>query len=292
MNNYSPLRYPGGKTKLYKLIRDLLDNNDLIGGTYVEPFAGGAGVALKLLINNDVKRIIINDLDPAIYSIWYSILNFRDEFCELINNVEVTVKEWHKQKQIYLKGMSDNILQYGFSAFFLNRTNVSGIIKGGMIGGLNQSGKYKIDARFNKTNLINKIYLISKYSDSIILYNMDANRLINGDYFKYYKKVFINFDPPYVKKGLQLYKNSFSEQDHRLLSHNISKCKKKWIVTYDVCPLIKELYGGYSFDIININYSAKNHIKAQEYIFYSKNLTVNSDITEKSEVQNENDERL
>ncbi len=277
MNNYSPLRYPGGKAKLYTLVKTIMEENNLIGGTYVEPFAGGAGLALKLLINNDVKRIIINDLDIAIYSIWYSILNLTKDFCDLIENTEVSVEEWKKQKNIYSKGLSGNTLQYGFAAFFLNRTNVSGVIKGGMIGGNCQSGSYKIDARFNKSDLINRIKLISKYKNSIILYNMDANELINGNFLKYYHKVFINFDPPYVKKGLQLYKNSFSEQDHRLLSYNISRCKKKWIVTYDICPLVKELYDDFSHDIININYSVNTPKKAQEYIFFSKNLKVKND---------------
>lgn len=280
MNNYSPLRYPGGKTKLYNLVKTLLEKNNLIGGTYVEPFAGGAGLALKLLINNDVKRIIINDLDVAIYSIWYSILNLTEDFCDLIENTEITVEEWRHQKDIYSKGPLGNTLQYGFAAFFLNRTNVSGVLKGGMIGGNNQSGNYKIDARFNKIDLINRIKLISQYKDSIILYNIDANELITGNYLKYYHKVFVNFDPPYVKKGLQLYKNSFSEQDHRLLSYNISRCKKKWIVTYDICPLVKELYDKFPHDIININYSVNTPQKAQEYIFFSKNLKVNDDLIE------------
>lgn len=272
MNNYSPLRYPGGKAKLYNFVKKILTNNNLLGGTYVEPFAGGAGLALKLLINKDVKRIVLNDLDPAIYSIWHSILNVTDDFCELIRNIELSVNEWKKQKEIYNQGLKNNSLEYGFAAFYLNRTNVSGVIKGGIIGGLNQSGNYKMDARFNKEDLIHRVRLISKHKKSIILYNIDANELINGDYLKGLHKVFINFDPPYVKKGLQLYKNSFSTKDHQILCENISKCKKKWIVTYDICPLVKELYKKFSCDVIDINYSVNTTRKAQEYVFYSSEL--------------------
>lgn len=272
MNNYSPLRYPGGKAKLYDFVKKLLMNNNLLGGTYVEPFAGGAGLALKLLIKKDVKRIVLNDLDPAIYSIWYSILNMTDDFCELIRSAELSVSEWKKQKEIYNQGLKNNSLEYGFAAFYLNRTNVSGVIKGGIIGGLNQSGTYKIDARFNKEDLIRRIRLISKHKKSIILYNIDANELINGDYLKGLHKVFINFDPPYVKKGLQLYKNSFSTKDHQILRDNISKCKRKWIVTYDICPLVQELYKKFSCDVIDINYSVNTTRKAQEYVFYSSGL--------------------
>ena len=227
LNNYSPLRYPGGKTKLYNYIRDLLEINNLIGGTYVEPFAGGAGLALKLLVNGDVNKIVINDLDKSIYSIWHSILNRPDDFCSLIDNAKLTISEWMHQRDIYRSEDYSDLLKYGFAAFYLNRTNRSGIINGGVFGGLKQTGNYKLNARFNKDTLIKKIQIIKKHRKSIILFCLDANDLINNSWLKYYRKVFINFDPPYVKKGLELYRNFFNEEDHKILSYNISKCKKK-----------------------------------------------------------------
>lgn len=265
-SSFSPLRYPGGKSQLYDYVKRIIDYNDLLGETYVEPFAGGAGLAMKLLLNNDVKRIIINDYDFAIYSIWYCILNYTDDFCDRIQQIDISIEEHDRQRTIYNSGTT-NIFDMGIAAFYLNRTNRSGVIKGGVIGGREQSGLYKIDARFNKDALIKKIRAIAKEKGRIVLYNLDAMDFLSNGVLDHYYKTFVNFDPPYVMKGSQLYKNAFSEQDHKDLYKLISKCKRKWIVTYDICPLIRELYKNHRGAEIDINSG-----KAREYIFFSNNL--------------------
>lgn len=274
----SPLRYPGGKTKFYNYIRKLLQCNDLIGQTYIEPFAGGAGLAVKLLLNDDVKRIVINDLDVSIYSFWYSILNHTDAFCELIIDTEITPDEWRNQKGIYLQQNTADPLALGFATFFLNRTNVSGVIKGGMIGGNNQDGTNSIDARFNKLNLIDKIQNIAARKEQIHIFNLDAQALLMPQNLRQFYKAFINFDPPYVKKGAKLYKNSFNETDHRELADQIAGCGRKWIVTYDICPLVAEIYSAYRYSYLDVTYSIQNSKKAKEYIFFSDNLILPEDI--------------
>ena len=157
MKFYSPLRYPGGKSKLTKQIISLLETNNYNHGIYVEPFAGGAGIALSLLFNNYVDRIHINDLDTSIYSFWKAVLENNKEFIQLIRDTPITIEEWKHQRSIQDNPENASVLELGFSTFYLNRTNISGIIKGGVIGGYNQSGNYKMDARFNKENLINRI---------------------------------------------------------------------------------------------------------------------------------------
>ena len=270
--NISPLRYPGGKAKLYSYVKELLRTNDLLGETYIEPFAGGCGLALKLLLNGDVKRIIINDLDPAIYSFWYCVLNETEALCQLIENTPITPTEWKKQKAIYMNGVQGDTLEYGFATFFLNRTNVSGVLMGGIIGGEAQTGKYKIDARFNRLDLIARIKEIAKHKDNIILTNMDAKVFLTSENLRCYYKVFINLDPPYVKKGRQLYKNAFTLDDHRELFDIVSKCGRKWIVTYDICEFISTLYKQYRSSYLDINYSVRGNRQAQEFIFFSPNL--------------------
>ena len=166
----SPLRYPGGKAKLYNYIRSLIEINGLLGETYIEPFAGGAGLALKLLQNNDVRRIVINDYDPAIYAFWYSILHNAQQMCDFVNTVPLTVDEWDKQHDVYSNQEDHSQLELAKAVLYLNRTNVSGIINGGIIGKRDQTGNYKMDARFNRTELIRKINSISELSDRIVLY--------------------------------------------------------------------------------------------------------------------------
>lgn len=284
-STYSPLRYPGGKTRFYGYVRELLKCNDLLGETYIEPFAGGAGLALKLLLKNDVERIVINDLDPAIYIFWDSVLNRTEAFCELIQNAVLTQFEWRRQREIYYAQDTSCPLDLAFATFYLNRTNISGVIKGGIIGGQEQDGNYKIDARFNKTTLINKVLNIADRKEQIIVLNQDAKELLQPSQLRRFYKTFLNLDPPYVKKGAQLYKNAFSSTDHKELCDLISNCKRKWIVTYDICPLIEELYRYYRSSYLDVTYSIKGSKKAHEYIFFSDNLEIPDNIELRDKIE-------
>lgn len=179
MRNNTPLRYPGGKSRITGFISKIIKDNNIINGNYVEPFAGGCGVALNLLLNEIVSDIYINDKDRSIYAFWHSILNNCDEFIQKINDVDISVEEWRKQQYIQKNKEQCDLFTLGFSTFFLNRTNRSGIIKGGIIGGIHQNGPWKLDVRFNKTKLIEKILKIVPYKKNIHLYNLSATQYDN-----------------------------------------------------------------------------------------------------------------
>lgn len=240
---------------------------------YVEPFAGGAGLALELLFNGVVNRVKINDFDPAIYSFWYSITTEETFhlFVDYLDKVEVNIEEWYHQKDIYLNQSNHSQLELGFATFFLNRCNRSGILKAGPIGGKKQDGKYKIDCRFNKDklkSLINKIY---EYRNQIDVTNENAEDFIKR-IDQYYDDLFIYLDPPYVEKGSSLYKNSFEMKDHISLCNAIKELDNKWFVTYDNNDLIKDLYSEYTLKLFDINYSAGSKRKENEIAVYSNNL--------------------
>lgn len=271
----SPLRYPGGKTILYDKVKKILEENHLLECTYMEPFSGGAGLALKLLMNNDVKKIVINDFDFAIYSFWHNVLFNTDRFCEDIKNITVNLKEWEKQKEIYNNKDNYSIYEIGLATFFLNRTNRSGIIKGGPIGGKKQEGKYKIDCRFNKLILIKKIKEIGKYRNRIKLFNYDVNDFIKKVVMRQKKEnFFIYFDPPYIKKGPELYKNHFNNEEHKYLSTNIKEklFEKNWIVTYDKNELVQKLYDNFRIVDFDLNYSAGKNKIGNELMILSDSL--------------------
>lgn len=269
----TPLRYPGGKTKIYDYVKSIIDLNDL-HGTYIEPFAGGAGLAIKLLLNNDVKKIVINDSDSAIYAFWHSVLYETEELCKFVEEVDISIDTWNYMREVYFNQAGRELIEIGKATLFLNRVNRSGVLKGGLIGGKEQNGSYKMNARFNRVDIIKKIRRIAAEKERIDIYNLDVQEFLSPTIMRHYYKVLINFDPPYVQKGGQLYMNYFTEDDHRKLRDSITKLKRKWIVTYDICPVIKELYRNYRGSTLNINYSANVAKQAQEYIFFSDNIII------------------
>lgn len=253
----TPLRYPGGKSQLIPFIIELLKENDLFYGEYAEPFAGGSGVGMKLLLDGYVDRIYLNDVDPAIYYFWYSVLNYTDELCKLIEDTEITIEEWHKQRHIYLDGDFSQTVRFGFSTLFLNRTNRSGIIKAGVIGGLNQKGNYKLDCRFTKTDLIRKIRRIASHKTQINLSKLDAVEFINTVVPNTSPNTLINLDPPYFGKGHELYTNFYQPDDHAILAKVVCSIQRHWMVTYDDTLEIRDLYKQYATYTSYLNYSAQ-----------------------------------
>ncbi|MDU4642098.1 MAG: DNA adenine methylase [Negativicoccus massiliensis] len=277
---YSPLRYPGGKTQLSRFVMQVLEINKLDNIVYVEPFAGGFGAGLELLFKNKVKSVIINDYDIAIYSIWYAILNETARFVEDINNIRITIQEWEIQKNIYNKSLEEKIYSYelAFATFFLNRTNRSGIITGGPIGGKNQNGNYKLGCRFNKNDLIRKIVRISGYKDKIQLYNMEANEFIDKIILRHNpNETFTFFDPPYYEQGKNLYTNFFEHDNHVNLRKKIELLKEYfWILTYDNQKEILDIYEDYDKYLYSINYYAANVKKAKEILIHSNRVIVSN----------------
>lgn len=214
MDFYSPLRYPGGKGKVAAFFKQLFLDNGLCDGVYVEPYAGGASVALSLLFSEYASRIIINDKDRSIYAFWYSVLNETEELCKQISDCTIKVDDWEKQRHIQKTKEEHDLLTLGFSTFFLNRINRSGIIMAGIIGGRNQTGNWKMDARFNKPDLIKRIKRIASYAGSIRLYNKDAVSLIKQVDKTLPAKSLLYLDPPYFEKGKELYMNHYNPEDH------------------------------------------------------------------------------
>ena len=275
MTFYSPLRYPGGKKKLVNYFKEIIIKNDLEGGVYVEPYCGGSSIALSLLIDRYVSKIIINDIDRSIYAFWHSALNRTKEFCKLIEETPLTIDVWRQQKKIQKNKDKQDLLSLGFSTFFLNRTNRSGILKAGVIGGRNQKGKWKIDARYNKEDLIKRIELLAKNKKKIEIFNEDAIKLVKKLKNKLPKKTLIYFDPPYFMKGKELYLNHYGPEDHKEIAMEIFKIKNQgWIITYDNVGQIKKLYQKYKPKTYSLRYSAGNHNKGKEIIVSSKSILI------------------
>jgi len=272
----SPLRYPGGKACIFPFMSKLFYENNLIGTGYAEPYAGGSGLALKLLYNEYVDQIFINDLDKSIYAFWKGILTQNLRFCDWLEGVQISIENWKYYKHIQQNlGLADEF-ELAKSTFFLNRTNISGVIKGGIIGGQEQKGRYKIDARFNKKDLIKRINRIESFKDRINISNLDGINFIKkmnrskGD-------IFIYLDPPYLQKGADLYMNYYSLKDHSNLAKNVELIKKKWLVSYDNHEFILNLYSNHRKVLYRLSQSASNRI-GDEILIFSDRISFDKSI--------------
>jgi DNA adenine methylase len=274
----SPLRYPGGKAGLAGFLADLLNHNELTGCVYAEPFAGGAGAALHLLFTEHVSKIILNDLDPSIYSFWKAVLDDTDRFISLLHETPLTMPEWQRQRAIYRSTRSISALRRGFATFYLNRCNRSGIIaNGGPIGGIRQHGKWKLDARFNREGLARRIEKIVAYKDRIEIHNLDATKFLRRIIAKRAEisPTFVYLDPPYFNKGPDLYLNAYNAQDHSELANFIFRRKRyKWALSYDNVPQIRRLYRGLTQVPFTLLYSAYKRKLGNELVICNDDITL------------------
>ncbi|BET68220.1 DNA adenine methylase [Opitutales bacterium ASA1] len=254
----SPLRYPGGKTSIADVLESVIEMNGLDGCTFIEAFAGGAGAALKLLRRGVVDRIVINDRDRSVFCFWKCVMTQTQALVDRIENVPLDIDEWRRQREIYLSPGRCKHLDLGFAAFYLNRCNRSGIIKnGGPIGGIDQSGRWKIDARFNREALSARIVEIAEYGDRIVVSNEDAAALLDTAADRFRSPIFIYADPPYYDKGRELYLNFYEDADHVDLAKQMAGLDSaSWVMTYDNVPRIRELYAGNQLLEFSQRYSA------------------------------------
>lgn len=275
-NAYSPLRYPGGKQILGHVLSNVLKLNKCEGGTYAEPYAGGAGAALALLFGEHVTNIMLNDADTSIYAFWTAVLNQTNALLRLLNDTPLTVDEWDRQRRIYLHPERYSSLRLGFATFYLNRCNRSGIIaNGGVIGGRDQSGRWKIDARFNRKGLTRRIERIALYRDRIKLFNLDAIHFLRKHLRtdNTAKRTLVYLDPPYFAKGSQLYLNYYEPDDHRCLSKYLTgEASFLWVMTYDNTPAIRKLYSKFRQVPMHLDYSATERRRGKEVVILHKKL--------------------
>jgi len=274
----SPLRYPGGKGKIAPYIKSLLLDNDLIGIDYGEPYAGGASVALSLLYEDYADTIHINDLNRGVYSFWRSALENTDELCGMILDTPLTMDEWHIQRDIS-RTANSSTMSLGFATFYMNRTNRSGIIGGGVVGGKSQSGYWKLDARFNRDDLVQRVQKVGRHSSRIALTNLDAVDFLKSWSGKGLSSgSFIYLDPPYFVKGRGLYDNYYDPQDHAAVAKVVGSLSCPWLVSYDAAAEIVELYGKYPSIRYSLRYSAAERGQGSEIMVFSPELLIPSEL--------------
>ena len=273
--HFSPLRYPGGKGKLCSYVKAIIETNNLHDREYCELYAGGAGVAIELLVQEYVPSIHINDFSRPVYAVWDAILNHTESFCRKIRDCRLTLRAWDRQRNIFANESDFDSLELGFATFYLNRTNRSGILNGGVIGGRKQRGRWGIDARFNRKNLLDRVRMIADFRDRISITNADAFALIQTESEKWKEDSFIYLDPPYYAKGRDLYYDFYEDGDHEAIAKSLSCLREHaWIVSYDNHPRIRELFSDFRSATYDLDYTARQHKIGTEVMLFSPTLEV------------------
>lgn len=273
---YTPLRYPGGKARFAPFIAEVMQINGLAKGHYFEPYAGGAGVALELLFHGHASHVHINDLDPAVNAFWVAVTRHPEALLKLLHDTPVTMEQWFHWRAVMRGELPADAVEYGFSTLFMNRTNRSGILKGGVIGGKAQAGDYKLDARLKKEVLASRIERIADHAGNISVYCEDAKQLLLRCAEFLPSKSLIYLDPPYYVKGQGLYRNFYGHNDHESIAEVLqaSAFKRPWVVSYDNVQEICQMYRksrGFAYDL---NYTAQKRYVGNEVMFFSRKLHI------------------
>ncbi|MDO9292285.1 MAG: DNA adenine methylase [Hydrogenophaga sp.] len=271
---YTPLRYPGGKARFAPLITEVITANSLTGGHYLEPYAGGAGVALSLLVDGAVEHVHINDADPAIAVFWRVATQETNQLVAMVANEPINMDAWHHWRGLMLGHVPGSDLERGFATLFMNRTNRSGILKGGVIGGKEQAGSYKIDARFMRDELCSRLERIGNHTDGIHVYEEDAHQLLLRCHKFLPAKSLVYLDPPYYVKGAGLYRNFYKHDDHVRIAKLLGseRFRRPWVVSYDNAEEIKKMYAYAVPYAYGLNYTAQRRYMGSEVMFFSNRI--------------------
>ena len=266
----SPLRYPGGKAALAPFLGETIALNGLSDCAYFEPFAGGAGTALQLLRDGVVSEVHINDIDPCVATFWRAVLEAPKRFADAIMSAKLDVGEWKRQRDIYRDKDASKPFDLGFATFYLNRCNRSGVLFGAApIGGYEQTGKWKIGARFYRESLAARVIELGQRAEQIHISNMDARRFLVKELPRGRRRdrVFVYLDPPYWNKGSRLYTNACSPKDHRALARYMQGQKTlKWIASYDDTLPIRNMYTRATIRRLSLRYHLQGARDAQELL--------------------------
>lgn len=272
----SPLRYPGGKARVAPYIASLIRAQSPRPSIYAEPFAGGAGAALRLLVDEQVSTILLNDLSPGIAAFWRCVFHDTEKFAHAIETAIVDLEHWEQARQVFQTPNEQDDFDLGFATFFLNRCNRSGILTARPIGGLQQTGKWKIDARFNRVDLAKRVRRLGQYRRRVKISQLDGREFMKSlEHMG--QEVFAYVDPPYIVQGEDLYLDSLSSEDHSLLADQLRNSPNAWMLTYDVSERVtEELYSGLRMAKFDIAHTAQRQHIGSEIVVFSDSLNVGS----------------
>ena len=247
---------------------------------YMEPFAGGAAVALRLLYEGRVSSVTIGDSDPAVAAFWRCAIHYSDELIERVNECQVNIDVWHTQYQTLTNPNRADDLDLGFATFFLNRTNRSGILRARPIGGLRQDGQWHLDCRFNKDDLVQRLRRIAAHAAQIDIFEGEAIDLLSRVDEAPRRSTFVYVDPPYLTRSSGLYLDEMSFDEHKQIAQLLRGEFPYWMASYDIDDRVKsELYPESPILTFALRHCASSNHFGTEQIAFSDACVLDDEIS-------------
>jgi len=263
VKNVSPLRYPGGKTRACKIIDGVLSQHFRMDSfdTIISPFFGGGSFEFYLQNKYGVK-LIVNDKFTPLYNFWNQVKLNKTVLCEELRKITAVSKEQFAAYRASIMGLNDNVLQQSIQYFVINRCSFSGST---LSGGFSEEASKK---RFTPSS-INKIAALD--FTNIEIHNRDFSDFINGVEGTS-DKALMFLDPPYyLESKSKLYGNNGDMHEgfnHQQLFDMLTT-KKNWIITYNNCTHIRNLYKDYTILDVNWSYGMNASKESSEIIILS-----------------------
>lgn len=233
-----------------------------------------------LLFEGVVEQIHINDADPAIAGFWRAATEDSESLIKMVAEEPVTMDAWYHWREVMLGNSPASDLEKGFATLFMNRTNRSGILKGGVIGGKQQAGTYKVGERFMRDELCLRLDRIMAHAERINVYERDAHDLLLECHRFLPLRSLIYLDPPYYVKGAGLYRNFYKHDDHVKIAKLLgsSRFRRPWVVSYDNADEIREMYAYAQSLTYGLNYTAQRRYEGSEVMFFSERVKLPEEI--------------
>jgi DNA adenine methylase len=263
VRQYSPFRYPGGKTWLVPWVRQWLHSLPAKPVEFIEPFVGGGSISLTVAFEDLADHVLMIELDDQIAAVWRTILSRNREW--LAERI-VRFKLSYATAIDVIKTSATSTRQKAFQTLVKNRTYHGGILANG--SGLLKHGENGkgIHSRWYPQTLYKRIMDIGKVAHRMTFAEGDGIEAIRR-YANIEHGVFF-IDPPYTaggkKAGKRLYR--FCDLDHSELFRVVSTVRGDFLMTYDDAPEVEELARTYGFDTYRVPMKGTHHILYKELL--------------------------
>lgn len=276
-SHISPLRYPGGKSRIWEHLAAQYTQaplGELDAEIWFEPFAGGLGAGLKMLQESIIGELWFCEANRGLGALWGELVANPTALIDTVSSLPERMSLDVYQEALAVLAAPDSYpqLQVAVAALVVNRCSRSGMVTPttGPIGGKQQDGKYRVGDRWNLPRTISTLEKLAPLTRYMRFVGPDGISALAGlPNSGFAEEVFVFADPPYVGAGQRLYQHGLDESGHRALAdalHDLDETH--WVLAYDEAPLVRELYEGLHIQEYTLHHTANRSKSGAELLIY------------------------